>query len=168
MIGLRKYTLRSPTLVIALASVVCFVMIITAYVYSTPTKTGSDKCNFYSSEGCRTRDLFPNDFSRELTDQEIESRVVVKDLLNFVPPQTNTPKVAFLFMTPGTLPFEKLWHLFFQVRHSVLFSLFFSNAIFYFCSVFYFILFFYCIISHIFSHLSCCIVKKVLQLTNIV
>jgi len=125
MIGLRKHTLRSPALVITLASVVCFVMIITAYIYTTPTRTGSDKCNFYSSEGCRTRDLFPNDFSRELTDQEIESRVVVKDLLNFVPPQTNTPKVAFLFMTPGTLPFERLWHLFFQVRHSILFSPFF-------------------------------------------
>lgn len=142
MIGLRKHKLRRPALVIALASVACFVMIITAYIYSTPTRTGSDKCNFYSSEGCRTRDLFPNDFSRELTDKEIESRVVVKDLLNYVPIQTNTPKVAFLFMTPGTLPFEKLWHLFFQVRHSIpLFSLFFSNAFFYFCSVFVFDLF---------------------------
>ncbi|KAJ1399269.1 Glycosyl transferase, family 14, partial [Sesbania bispinosa] len=24
------------------------------------------------------------------------------------------PKVAFLFLTPGSLPFEKLWHMFFQ------------------------------------------------------
>jgi hypothetical protein len=122
MIGLRKHTLRSPTLIIALASVVCFVMILTIYVYK-PTRTSPDKCNFYSSEGCRTHDLFPNAyFSRELTDLEIESRVVVKDLLNFVPLQTKTPKVAFLFLTPGTLPFEKLWHLFFQVSHSLLYS----------------------------------------------
>lgn len=119
--GLRKHTLRNPTLIIALVCVVCFVMFITAYVF-TPTirRRSSDKCNFFTSEGCRVRDLFPNAyFSRELTDQEIESRVVVKDLLNFVPLQTKTPKVAFLFMTPGSLPFEKLWHMFFQVRHSL-------------------------------------------------
>ncbi|XP_058785776.1 glycosyltransferase BC10-like isoform X1 [Vicia villosa] len=117
MIGLRKYsTKRPPTFIITLASVVCFVMIVTAYIYSTPTTPSHpEKCSFYSSEGCRTRDLFPNAyFSRELTDQEIESRVVVKELLNFVPLQTTTPKVAFMFMTPGSLPFEKLWHLFFQ------------------------------------------------------
>lgn len=118
MIGLRKYsTKRPPTFIITLASVVCFVMIVTAYIYSLPTTPSHpEKCSFYSSEGCRTRDLFPNAyFSRELTDQEIESRVVVKELLNFVPLQTTTPKVAFMFMTPGSLPFEKLWHLFFQV-----------------------------------------------------
>ncbi|CAJ2643391.1 glycosyltransferase BC10-like [Trifolium pratense] len=115
MIGLRKHTLRSPTLIIVLASVVCFVMFFTVYVYTSTRRTNPDKCNFYSSQGCRTHDLFPNaNFSRELTDLEIESRVVVKDLLAFCPLQSKTPKVAFMFLTPGTLPFEKLWHLFFQ------------------------------------------------------
>jgi len=26
------------------------------------------------------------------------------------------PKIAFMFLTPGSLPFEKLWYNFFQVR----------------------------------------------------
>lgn len=63
--------------------------------------------------------MHPNAFSRELTDDEIESRVVVKELLKLHPVRTKTPKVAFLFMTPGSLPFEKLWHMFFQVCHSI-------------------------------------------------
>ncbi|KAJ1420137.1 Glycosyl transferase, family 14 [Sesbania bispinosa] len=113
MVGSRKKSLKRPTWIIVLVSVVCLVMI-TAYVYPS---TNPARCFFLSSRsrGCRTYDLHPYAyFSRELTDEEIESRIVIKELLKSLPLHTKNPKVAFLFLTPGSLPFEKLWHMFFQ------------------------------------------------------
>ncbi|KAL0315976.1 UNVERIFIED_CONTAM: Glycosyltransferase BC10 [Sesamum radiatum] len=51
---------------------------------------------------------------RELTDDEIASRVVIRDILNMNQSIPKNPKIAFLFLTPGALPFEKLWDKFFQ------------------------------------------------------
>ncbi|MED6204976.1 hypothetical protein PIB30_013742 [Stylosanthes scabra] len=51
---------------------------------------------------------------RELTDEEMGSRAVVKELLRLQPLQPKKPKIAFLFLTQGSLPFEKLWHIFFS------------------------------------------------------
>lgn len=54
--------------------------------------------------------------SRELTDAEIASRVVIREILKRPLAQSKNPKIAFMFLTPGPLPFEKLWHKFFDVR----------------------------------------------------
>ncbi|XP_061346181.1 glycosyltransferase BC10-like [Gastrolobium bilobum] len=111
MVVPRKQLLKRPTWIIVLVSVV-FLIMIASYVYRP---TSPARCYFFSSRGCHAYDLHPSDdFSRELTDEEIESRVVIKELLKFHDVQTKTPKVAFLFMTPGSLPFERLWHMFFQ------------------------------------------------------
>ncbi|XP_054788487.1 glycosyltransferase BC10-like isoform X1 [Prosopis cineraria] len=60
-----------------------------------------------------SNDTPPNAFP-QITDYEIESRVVNEEILKISPIETKNPKVAFLFMTPGPLPFEKLWHTFFE------------------------------------------------------
>ncbi|MFQ6659690.1 hypothetical protein Gotur_028485 [Gossypium turneri] len=52
--------------------------------------------------------------TRELTDDETISQVVIKEILKTPPVETNNPKIAFLFLTPGQLPFEPLWAKFFQ------------------------------------------------------
>ncbi|XP_022951968.1 uncharacterized protein LOC111454695 [Cucurbita moschata] len=52
--------------------------------------------------------------SRELTDAEIASRVVIREILKRPLAQSKNPKIAFMFLTPGPLPFEKLWHKFFD------------------------------------------------------
>lgn len=54
--------------------------------------------------------------AREYTDEEIASRVVIKDILNSPTIVSRKSKVAFMFLSPGSLPFEKLWDKFFQVR----------------------------------------------------
>ncbi|KAI9123073.1 hypothetical protein K1719_005962 [Acacia pycnantha] len=51
---------------------------------------------------------------REYTDEEIASRAVVHDILNAPHVLPKNPKIAFMFLTPGSLPFEKLWDRFFQ------------------------------------------------------
>ncbi|KAK7311838.1 hypothetical protein RJT34_10226 [Clitoria ternatea] len=102
---------KRPTWILASVSVVCLFMI-GAYVNpSIRTRT----CYLFNSRGCLTYDLHTETyFSRKLSDEEIESRIVIKEFLKFLPLQTNNPKVAFLFLTPGSLPFEKLWHVFFK------------------------------------------------------
>ena len=52
----------------------------------------------------------------EPTDDETVSEVVVREILKTPPLQSKNPKIAFMFLTPGTLPFEELWENFFQVR----------------------------------------------------
>ncbi|XP_009137561.1 glycosyltransferase BC10 [Brassica rapa] len=50
---------------------------------------------------------------RKHTDEEVAARAVVRDILKTPPVVTENSKIAFLFLTPGTLPFEKLWDEFF-------------------------------------------------------
>ncbi|RDX71286.1 hypothetical protein CR513_49390, partial [Mucuna pruriens] len=114
MVGSRsRPQLRRPTWIIVLVAIVC-VFLIAAYIYP-PLSPSS--CSLFSSHGCGgggTFDLPPTARSRELSDAEIESRLVINEILNYYPVQTRKPKVAFLFLTPGSLPFEKLWHMFFK------------------------------------------------------
>lgn len=117
MVGSRsRPQLRRPTWIIVLLSIVC-VFLIAAYVYPPPSPSS---CSVFSSHGCGSSafELPPAAHTRELTDAEVQSRVVINEILNYYPVQTKKPKVAFLFLTPGSLPFEKLWHMFFQVWHS--------------------------------------------------
>lgn len=112
MFGSRKRShLRRRTWTIVVLFVVS-IFLTAAYFYSS-----SATCIFFASEACREQDRLSNIFPRELTDAEIESRVVTKEFLKSPPVHSKNPKIAFLFLTPGSLPFEKLWHVFFQVRH---------------------------------------------------
>lgn len=61
------------------------------------------------------RDWFPSEPTRELTDAETAARVVFRQILSTPPFIPRNPKIAFMFLTPGKLPFEKLWELFFKV-----------------------------------------------------
>lgn len=64
--------------------------------------------------------------SRELSDEESIAQLVIKELIKMPPVQSKNPKIAFMFLTPGSLPFEKLWDKFFQVRLPSFLSLFLS------------------------------------------
>jgi len=57
---------------------------------------------------------------RERTDEEIISSVVIRDILSMPMPVSKNPKIALMFLTPGSLPFEKLWEKFLQVGQNVL------------------------------------------------
>ncbi|XP_044464445.1 glycosyltransferase BC10 isoform X2 [Mangifera indica] len=72
-------------------------------------------CYFFSSKDCTmlVQPLSPP--ARELTDDENMAWVVINELLKKPPVQSKNPKIAFMFLTPGALPFEKLWEMFFQV-----------------------------------------------------
>ncbi|CAN8326547.1 unnamed protein product [Cochlearia groenlandica] len=51
---------------------------------------------------------------REYSDDEFAARVVVNEILSHPPVISKNSKIAFMFLTPGTLPFERLWDKFFQ------------------------------------------------------
>nr|VDD60397.1 unnamed protein product [Brassica oleracea] len=55
---------------------------------------------------------------RKLIDAEVAARAVVRHIVKTPPFITSNSKLAFLFLTPGTLPFEKLWDKFFTVSSS--------------------------------------------------
>lgn len=103
--------MKRPVWILVLVSMVCL-FLISAYVY--PLRS-SAPCSFFSSSGCLTYAEEESTPSRELTDEEIFSRVVVREVLKTPHLESKNPKVAFMFLTPGSLPFERLWDKFFQV-----------------------------------------------------
>ena len=113
MFGSRQRpNLKRPTWIIVLVSLVS-IFLIAALVY--PPRR-SVACSLFSSSGCAMIREQPYVPSRELTDDETAARVVFREILKTPPVQSKTPKIAFMFLTPGSLPFEKLWDKFFQVR----------------------------------------------------
>ncbi|KAL9226922.1 hypothetical protein vseg_002679 [Gypsophila vaccaria] len=111
--------MKRPVWIIVLVSMVCF-FLVASYIYPLGS---SGSCGFFSSGSCgiySEEELKP---FRELTDDEVFSRVVVKELLRTPPLESKNPKIAFLFLTPGSLPFELLWDKFFQ-GHEGRFSVF--------------------------------------------
>ncbi|KAJ8486370.1 hypothetical protein OPV22_018855 [Ensete ventricosum] len=61
--------------------------------------------------------------ARVLTDDEFVSHVLIKDILSAPYKEPMNPKIAFMFLTPGSLPFEKLWEKFF-LGHEGRFSIY--------------------------------------------
>lgn len=106
-----------PTWIITLLSLACLFL-----VFSHTQKYNSG-CNiFNTSSGCRSAisEAASSEILREY--KEIASRVVMNEILN--PVQSKNPKVAFMFLTQGSLPFELLWDKFFNVRNLDFFNLF--------------------------------------------
>lgn len=113
----QRGQLKKPTWIIVLVSLVSF-FLVCAYVYPPQN---SAACYVFSSHGCKAiQSWLPPSPARALTDDEIFSHVVIRDILNMSPTISRTPKIAFLFLTPGALPFEKLWDKFFQVLNCYL------------------------------------------------
>ncbi|MBA0603291.1 hypothetical protein Gorai_003442 [Gossypium raimondii] len=87
--------------------------LIAAYLYPPAT---SAACFIFSPTDCTllNQPPAPKIPTRELTDDETISQVVIKEILKTPPVESNNRKIAFLFLTPGQLPFEPLWAKFFQ------------------------------------------------------
>lgn len=112
--------IKRPMWIIVLISLVT-VFLICAYMYPPQS---SATCYIFSSKGCEISYWHPPAPAREYTDEELASHVVIKDILNRPPIQSQNSKLAFMFLTRGSLPFEKLWDKFFHVRFHFLFFLF--------------------------------------------
>ncbi|KAJ0250859.1 Core-2/I-branching beta-1,6-N-acetylglucosaminyltransferase family protein [Hirschfeldia incana] len=82
-----------------------------AYMYPHHSKRA---CYMISSRGCKAlADWLPPSM-REYSDDEIAARVVISEILSNPPVIRKDSKIAFMFLTPGALPFERLWDRFFQ------------------------------------------------------
>ncbi|KAG8069947.1 hypothetical protein GUJ93_ZPchr0006g42120 [Zizania palustris] len=107
----RRAAAKRPMWIIVLLLLVC-VALIGAYVY--PPRRYS-ACYFFASSVCTPfKDWLPSVARRERTDEEIVSSVVMRDLLAMPMAVSKNPKIALMFLTPGSLPFEKLWENFLQ------------------------------------------------------
>ncbi|KAJ0030470.1 hypothetical protein Pint_12638 [Pistacia integerrima] len=107
----QRAHLKRPIWIIFFVSLV-ILFLIGAYVVF-PSRSFA-ACYFFSSKDCTMLNLPVSPPARELTDHENIAWVVINELLRKPPVQSKNPKIAFLFLTPGTLPFEKLWEKFFQ------------------------------------------------------
>ncbi|XP_022730699.1 uncharacterized protein LOC111285482 isoform X2 [Durio zibethinus] len=103
--------LKRPVWIIVLVTFV-IIFLVTAYVYPP---TSSAACYIFSSRDCTLYNRPPAFPSRELSDDETISHVVIREILKTPPIQSKNSKIAFLFLTLGTLPFEPLWDMFFRV-----------------------------------------------------
>ncbi|KAI3801589.1 hypothetical protein L1987_29698 [Smallanthus sonchifolius] len=106
----QRGQLKKPTWIIVLLSLVCMFLVV-AYIYPPQT---SSACYIFSASGCQTFSSWLPPAIRELSDDEIASRVVISNILNTPPMKSENPKIAFMFLAVGSLPFEKLWDKFFQ------------------------------------------------------
>ncbi|GAB2291434.1 hypothetical protein Dimus_025689 [Dionaea muscipula] len=107
---------KRPLWIVVLLFLACLYLI-SSYLY--PLQSFSAYCLVSSSGSCKALDVWwPTTThgrgGRDYTDDEMASRVVIKEILNSPLPWSETRKIAFMFLTPGPLPFEKLWELFFQ------------------------------------------------------
>jgi len=103
---------KGPVWIIVLLCLVSF-FLICGYVY--PPHNAS-ACYVFSSRGCKAlTDWLPPTSRREYTDEEMASQAVIEEILRTPLPPTKSPKIAFMFLTPGKLPFETLWDKFFDV-----------------------------------------------------
>jgi len=106
---------RRPLWIIVLVCLVC-ISLIGAYVYPPQ---GFSACYFLSSSVCSPfkewHHWLPPEPAREYSDDELAALVVAKNILSAPSVQLKNPKIAFMFLTPGSLPFEKLWEKFFLV-----------------------------------------------------
>ncbi|KAK8369764.1 hypothetical protein V6Z11_A01G132400 [Gossypium hirsutum] len=109
----HRSPLKRPIWIILMVSFVSF-FLVCAYIYPPNSDVA---CYVFSSRGCKVLTDWLPPPKRELTDEEIISRVVVRDILDTPPVESKNPKIAFMFLTPGSLPFEKLWDMFFRVGH---------------------------------------------------
>jgi hypothetical protein len=100
---------RRPLWFIVLVAFVC-VVAIGAYLYTPQHYTA---CYLVPSEACNSRP--PPEPARVYTDDEIAARVIMRDIIRARPVQSKNTKIAFMFLTPSLLPFEKLWEKFFMV-----------------------------------------------------
>lgn len=104
--------LKKPTWIIVLVPLVCMFLVV-SYIYPPQT---SGSCYIFSASSCQTFSNWLPLSVRELSDDEIASRVVISNILNTLPMESKNPKIAFMFLSVGSLPFEKLWDKFFQVH----------------------------------------------------
>ncbi|CAN6452686.1 unnamed protein product [Victoria cruziana] len=115
----RNRSSKRPLWIIVLVTMVC-VSLIGAYVYP-PRRYAA--CYFFASTVCHPFGPTVQPIrKRDYTDEEIASRTIINDILKMPQVQTKNAKVAFLFLTPGSLPFEKLWEKFFlghEDRYSI-------------------------------------------------
>lgn len=103
---------KRPIWIIVSVSLVSL-FLVSAYI-SLPENYNSGCYMFLTS--CRSSFSEAADSVREYSDEEIASRVVIREILN--PVHSKIPKIAFMFLTKGSLPFEMLWDKFFHVRNS--------------------------------------------------
>ncbi|GAA0163197.1 transferase [Lithospermum erythrorhizon] len=102
--------LRKPTWLIVL---ICMVSMFLIFAYFYPPQN-STACYVFSHKGCKSFTSWLPPLTRELTDEEVASRLVIREVLNAPPSIIENPKIAYMFLTPGALPFEELWDKFFQ------------------------------------------------------
>lgn len=100
---LHRPQMKKPMWIVVLVSFI-ILFLTCAYLYRMQNTTS---CNMFYSKPCII------DIS-VLAISHIPVSVYIERGITLDMPQN--PKIAFMFLTPGSLPFEKLWDNFFQVR----------------------------------------------------
>ncbi|RWR82660.1 hypothetical protein CKAN_01138900 [Cinnamomum micranthum f. kanehirae] len=114
----HKPSSKRPLWIAILVSWLC-VLLIVAYVYPSGRY---DACYLFASSVCNPFNQ-PAFGGHLVTDDELTSHVGIRDIVKTPPLQSKNPKIAFMFLTVGSLPLEKLWEKFF-IGHEGRFSIY--------------------------------------------
>lgn len=125
----RKVYVRHSVWLATLISLVSLSLIGGAFWYF---KVASP-CFFLSKKSCgplfkmQQGGVAPTPPARVKTDEELASFAVSRDILSQMRARATHPKLAFMFLTRGPLPQERIWERFFQ-GHEDLFSVYVHAA----------------------------------------
>ena len=118
-------TVRASRLLLGIRALIFILVAYLVIIFLIPAllvnPRSAGECSLFPSRGCVITAMFeqpPYVPPREFTDDEIAARVAFKEILKTPTVESKTPKIAFMFLTPDSLPFEKLWEQFFRVRLS--------------------------------------------------
>ncbi|CAI0438776.1 unnamed protein product [Linum tenue] len=111
----RAHVKRTPRWILLFVSLAAIFLVSAYYLYQPRTTVSAAPCSVFDQGGCTT--TYDGDRvvpAKVFTDEETSAHVVIREILNTPPPLSRSPKVAFMFLTPSSLPFEMLWERFFQ------------------------------------------------------
>lgn len=115
---------RKPRRWILLLGLMMIVAMISALAFAFTSKVSLRKsakslnmnpCDLFGGKVCPDALFSQTPPARPLTDEELASKVLAQDVLYKRPRRYSKPKIAFLFLTAGALPFEQVWEKFFEV-----------------------------------------------------
>jgi hypothetical protein len=108
--------------------VVCISALAFTSKHISQSARNMNPCDLFGAKVCPDSMFSQTPPTRPLTDEELATRVLAQDILSEAPKSAVKPKIAFMFLTAGDLPFEGVWEKFFEVCHDGSFHTAFSHV----------------------------------------
>ncbi|KAG0606244.1 hypothetical protein M758_9G125000 [Ceratodon purpureus] len=119
----RRRKPRRWYFLVAFMGILCVSVLVFTSKNLSKSARNMNPCDLFGAKVCPDSLFSQAPPSRPLTDEELATRVLAQDILSEPPKSAVKPKIAFMFLTAGNLPFERVWEKFFE-GHAGLYSIY--------------------------------------------